>query len=321
MNPLALSAISQPLAITPNGLVEWIGKAQSVSSIDPDAADRRETDFFGNPLPRLELKGDTAIVPISGIMIHGAGRLLELFGAISHGRISDMIDQAISSGAKRIGFKVNSPGGTVRGTPEIGAKIAGLKARGIETFAFTDSLAASAAYYAIAGVNRIYATLSASVGSVGVIAEAWDVSRMLESAGIRVNTFTSGKFKDAGNPHHPMNSDQREYLQQSVDELATDFKNFVTQYRPEIHESSMQGQVYNGKKAFSLNFVDELASDLSGIIDAQGSLAQALNNPTDLKRVWDNSASLRDEFSGNFAVFEAYQRHNQRGSNRTSLHN
>ena len=80
---------------------------------------------------------------------------------------------------------IDSPGGTVAGTPELGAAVAALNGQK-PVYAFSSGLMCSAAYWIASQAEAIYATPSARVGSIGVVQTVIDNSARLHAEGIKV---------------------------------------------------------------------------------------------------------------------------------------
>ncbi len=72
-----------------------------------------------------------AVIPVSGpIGKHLSAFEMDCGGGFCLTRFNSAIDKAVASGAQAIVFDMDSPGGTVTGVAETGAKIAALKDRG-----------------------------------------------------------------------------------------------------------------------------------------------------------------------------------------------
>lgn len=274
LGPLFAELCGQPLAMRHNDLLTWAFRVQSIAQQTGviDFAATPTHDLFGNKITGLEMHGRTAVINVRGIMVKSPSRLAELFGAVGHERIADNLEEAESNGADRIVLAVNSPGGTVTGSPELAAKIKEVS-ESIPVIAYSDTQMASAAYWIAAGASEVVASPSAQVGSVGVITEVMNVQRALEAMGIDTHVFTSGSFKSVGHPARPMSEDDKSYIQERVDGMGRTFRDFVSANRPDVHPTSLQGQTYTGTLAYSLGFVDRLANSISAVVDGSSAAA------------------------------------------------
>ncbi|MCF7675090.1 MAG: S49 family peptidase, partial [Akkermansiaceae bacterium] len=115
-----------------------------------------------------------------------------LMGASGSGEISAAIREAGErDDIKAVFLDIDSPGGTVAGTPELAAAVASLNERK-PVYAFSSGLMCSAAYWIASQARAIYATPSAQVGSIGVVQAVIDDSAALASEGIKVEVFSVG---------------------------------------------------------------------------------------------------------------------------------
>ena len=242
----------------PNGLAEFGTK-------HPEAR-RPKSDFYGDPIDQMRIQNGVAIVPIKGSLVKGAGMIDKCCGATSHEDIQEDLDNIIGAGVKKAVLDIGSPGGMVMGTKEVADKVAQMTASGIRIIAYTEGLMCSAAYEIAAGASEIYATGSATVGSIGTIWEFQNVSAALEAAGIEYNIFTSGKYKGTGHPAKELTPDQKEWIQAHVDMLANEFKSHVTSHRPAVKKETMQGQIFTGNQASENGLIDATVSGLNEVL-------------------------------------------------------
>ena len=76
-------------------------------------------------------------------------------------------------------------------------------------------MAASAAYW-IASQVPLTVTPSGEVGSIGVIAEHWDESRAIDTAG-HTTVLSAGKYKTEGSPYGPLSDEALAHFQSRID--------------------------------------------------------------------------------------------------------
>ena len=241
------------------------------SAEQPEYVERRPTiDVWGDEISQMVLTDSgLAIVPVHGPLLNGATGSDKRFGFISHQDVADDLDTAVAHGAEQILLDINSPGGTVAGTPELAAKIDGL-AGAVDIFSFNRGLSASAAEYLSAGVTARFATASAVNGSIGTILQTMDVSKMLENFGVKVHTFASGKYKGMGNPYREMTDDERAFLKQWVSDLGAEFADHMKAHRPGMQAEHFQGQTFSTKEAISIGLIDAVVRSRDEVLQAIG---------------------------------------------------
>lgn len=227
---------------------------------------RPESDFFGQPIQKMEVKNSVAIIPIKGTMLKGAEPIDKMFGFISHEDIAEDLMSAAKQSPKAIVLDVNSPGGSAMGTPELASLVAST-ANSVPVFAFTTDLMASAAYYASAGATLISGSPSSIIGSIGSIATHIDLSGMLAQAGISVEQFASGKYKGMGSPLVSLTDEQRDFMQDWVDDSGNSFKDYVLENRPDVSPESLQGQWFSGSQASEIGLSDATFNSLDEFLE------------------------------------------------------
>jgi signal peptide peptidase SppA len=216
---------------------------------------------LGNPVVRdqassslLSVEDGVATVSISGPIIrkpHIFARVL--MGATDSEEIGAAIQEAsFRPDIKAVFLDIDSPGGTVAGTPELAAAVSALDKKK-PVYAFSSGLMASAAYWIASQARAIYATPSAQVGSIGVVQAVVDRSAAINAAGIKVEVFSVGKYKAMGAPGTPLTDDQRELIQSNLAEIAGEFHAAVLARGRAIPPEAMEGQTFSGRQAQRVN--------------------------------------------------------------------
>lgn len=255
-----------PWSITPEGwrAVHAIVKPH-VLGVDklaiPQSSDD-DTDFFGEPLPRMEIRPDgVCIIPVIGTLLQHASLLDKQCGACSYDDIRRDLQQAVNTpGINKIVLNINSPGGMSMGSHECAQAVENA-AELLRVEAVTDALMCSAAYELASSADRIYCTPTASVGSIGCLLPWMDQSVRYEMAGLKMELFASGPLKGAGWPGTELTTEQREHFQSTVDRFAGIFKDHVLSHRL-VDEHAMRGQSVLGVDAVECGLVDELVDDI-----------------------------------------------------------
>ncbi len=217
--------------------------------------------FRGGPLPDarpaspiLTVEDGIGTVAIEGPILRKPDMLTRvLFGATD----SEAIGAALREAAERPDIKavfldIDSPGGTVAGTPELAAAVAALNDRK-PVYAFTSGLMCSAAYWIGSQARAVYATPSAQVGSIGVMQLVVDDSAALDAKGIKVEVFAVGKYKAIGAPGTSLTDDQRALIGSNLAETAREFHAAVLARGRSIPPEAMEGQSFTGRQAQRLN--------------------------------------------------------------------
>ena len=229
--------------------------------------------------------------------------LMEIEGPIDQ---SDDIVRRIKhfrkSSSKALLLRLNSPGGAVAPSQEIYSEL--LRAREDKKIvvASMSSLAASGAYYIASAADKIVADPGTLTGSIGVIAQFPDASSLLDKVGVKFQTIKSGKFKDTGNFDRPMTPAEKDYLQETINDVFQQFVQSVLDSRRKVFQGKLaeltgirpdkvtdaqiksyilqyaDGRVLTGKRAVELGFVDQLGN-FEDAVDATAQLAGIKGEP------------------------------------------
>ena len=219
-------------------------------------------DMFFNPVvkPYVTQNG-TGVIQLQGFLAMGLTKFDKMTGASDMGDIGDDIDEMLANPAvKRIAFEIDSPGGTVVGTPELADKIASIP---LPTMSYARKLAASGAYYTGSQSDYFLASPSAIIGSIGVISVDESYEEAFEKMGIKVEIFRAGKYKAPNIAGEGYTEEMREMEQKTVEAMAEEFKQTVLRKRSYASRDDMEGQVFTGREAANKNLITGLASSFA----------------------------------------------------------
>ena len=204
--------------------------------------------------PLLTVEDGVGIVAIEGPILRKPDAFSRiLFGATDSEAIGEALREAGERPDVRAVFlDIDSPGGTVAGTPELAAAVAALN-EAKPVYAFSSGLMCSAAYWVGSQARAVYATPSARVGSIGVMQVVVDDSAALETRGLKVEVFAVGKYKSIGTPGTPLTEDQRELISSNLAETAAEFHGAVLARGRSIPAEAMEGQAFTGRQAQRFN--------------------------------------------------------------------
>lgn len=262
--PSSLDNISSKVLAGVNDPVlsdEIVEGADGASYVEAKAA------FMAQFEEQLRVDQDgTGYISIDGPMMLNPGPYERMvIGAADMGRIADLI--RVAAGEEEIEslvININSPGGTVVGTPELAGAIREFNSTGKKSVAFTNSLMASAAYWVGSQCSEVVCTESAIVGSVGVIRAHVDLTEARAQAGVKVEVFRGGDNKVAGAYSTEIDDEQRELIQQGIDEKHAEFQDVVRSTR-NIDLAMLDGRTFYGKQAAENGFADAVVSSFAGV--------------------------------------------------------
>lgn len=141
---------------------------------------------------------------------------------------------------KAILLSLNTPGGGAFESDAIyRALISYKKLYNVPIYAYADGMAASGGMYIAAAADKFYASPGAFVGSIGVIANFFNVHETLEKLGVKPAIASRGKGKAAMNPFRPWDEDDEAQINLLLNFSYDQFVDIVTQNRPQIDRNRL----------------------------------------------------------------------------------
>ena len=196
-----------------------------------------------------------ARISVSGF-IAGDQRMTDLFKRVGEARsVSGVV------------VSISSPGGSTTGSEELFRGVRQLADKK-PTVAFVDGVAASGAYITALAADRIVARETALVGSIGVLFQYPDFSKLLGVVGVAVEEVKSSPLKAEPSGFKPTSPEARAALQSVVNDTYAWFKNLVQTRRgmsdAEIAAVS-DGRIFSARQGLPLKLVDELGGEREAI--------------------------------------------------------
>lgn len=168
-----------------------------------------------------------------------------------------------SETVKGVILTIDSPGGTTAGGEAIFNEIRRL-AEEKPVVAQVGTLAASAGYMIASAADFIVARHSSIVGSIGVIVQIPNVSRLMEDIGVSVEEVKSSPLKAEPSPFNPTTEEERDMLRAMVLDSYDWFIGLVAERRPlSVAEVTglADGSVFTGSQAMERKLVDMLGGE------------------------------------------------------------
>jgi capsid assembly protease len=230
------------------------------SALTPETAEAARQNLSQSPSRQKSV----AILPIHGVLEARGSMLGGMLGMTSMERVGYAFDALVADEAVTgIVLDIASPGGMVYGTPELANKI--YSARGTKPIlAVANPMAASGAYWIGAAADRLIASPSADVGSVGVIMHRVDISGALEKEGVKETTIRSSgsPFKGEHNAANPMTDEELGNLQVRADRIYDQFTADLAKFRGVSQEHVIEhfgkGRTVDAQSAMKAGMVDRI---------------------------------------------------------------
>ncbi|GAB7495501.1 S49 family peptidase [Bilophila wadsworthia] len=210
-----------------------------------------------------ELVGGVAVIPVTGPIVREQG-----WYGVGQDAVASSLKAALADpSARAILFDITSPGGVVAGTKELADAIAEARTKK-RCAAYANGLCASAAYWLASATGTVYAPLTATVGSVGVIMSVANYSKLNEKWGVSYTYITGGKWKAVGNGDTPLTDEERQYLQERITALHQIFKADVGRHMGLTADPQLWGeaQLLLAQPARELGLVTDIVRDRDAAI-------------------------------------------------------
>jgi len=178
-----------------------------------------------------------------------------------------LLEEVGDSHATAVMLTIDSPGGTTTGSELLYEGIRRLAAKK-PVVAVVGSMAASGAYIAALGADHIVARGNSLVGSIGVLIQFPNVSKLMNTVGIEMEAVKSSPLKAAPNGMEPTSPEARQALADLVADSFDWFKGLVRERRA-MSEAELaavvDGRVYTGRQAVPLKLIDGVGGERESI--------------------------------------------------------
>ena len=170
---------------------------------------------------------------------------------------------ATSDKVKAVIIRIDSPGGTTAGSEAIYEAVRVI-ARDKPVVAVMDTVAASGGYITAIAADRIVARGNTITGSIGVIFSFPEISRLLDTLGIKMEELKSGELKAEPSPYKPVSDKVRAVSMEMVQDGYDWFTGLVALRRGldivRVRELA-DGRVYTGRQAIAVKLIDALGGE------------------------------------------------------------
>ena len=288
---IASKILSRPLMLEPGYAAVFFSAFGSRAGFDTLAHDGVEIDMkktaesyqvranrfgAGSYEPYAVMNG-VAVVSVEGSLVHKTGNLDPESGMQGYDGVRAKMEMALQDNrVNGIMLNIDSPGGEVSGAFDMADFIAAAGQKK-KVAAYAGDMMASAAYLIGSQASKVYASQTASVGSIGVLMAHTDYSKAMETDGIKVTLIHSGKNKIDGNPYQALDSKVQDKIQAELDALREKFAATAAAGRSKSKDAMMatEAAVYSAEEAVKEGLVDSVMSFDQAIADFSNSLSMS----------------------------------------------
>lgn len=260
--------LSHPMSIYPNAIEGIIGEI---------LAHRNTEAKVKMPTASIvaTAKGNVLVIPVQKFISKVD---IPQYGIIGTSTIQRLIE-GVAKDPSIIGvvLHINNPGGTVLNTTETARQIFNFSK---PIVAFVEDLAASSGFYLASACKYIFVSgPSAVLGNIGTKSSGIDYQGIFEKLGAKSwEIYSSESYnKDLGFTK-ALAGDPADYQAMILDPYSNLFMNDVRQFRPQIAEADLHGNVYLGDTAIEKGMADAIGTLDDAIMKVQELSKQTSNN-------------------------------------------
>ena len=182
-------------------------------------------------------------------------------------RLAALRDLSKNDAVQAVILRIDSPGGTIVGGETLYRAILDLAAKK-PVVAVMDGVAASAAYMTAIAADRLFAREGTLTGSVGVILQTTEITKLLDMIGVSARSFKSGSLKASPSPAERLTPEVEAATQALIDEMYGMFRDMVLDRRnmkPADEARFADGRVFTGRQALKNGLIDEIGGETEAI--------------------------------------------------------
>ena len=169
------------------------------------------------------IDGGIAIIDMIGTMVHRADSLQAMSGIIGYTTLSSRFKRAMNDmQVHAIFINGDTPGGAVSGAFDFSDLI--YSARGIKpVYTLAADCLCSAGILVGSSAEKVFATQTSQIGSIGVVMKHIDISKWNKEIGVNYTYIYAGGHKVDGNPDEPLSKEVAAVFQAEINKIDSMF--------------------------------------------------------------------------------------------------
>lgn len=227
-----------------------------------------------NPFSKSPFGDTVAVIYLQGEIAYSQSSLLGGEIVTPETVIGEIQQAEADNDVSAILLDVNSPGGSPVASEEIMTAVKNCKK---PVVVWISDVGASGAYLTASAADKIVASPTSMVGSIGVLLDVTDLSGLYQMIGVNKYAIKGGEFKDMGADYRNLTPEEQQMMQDMVDQDYDYFITLVAQNRnldKNYVRTIAEGKIYTGTQAKDIKLIDDtggkqhaldLAAELGGI--------------------------------------------------------
>lgn len=178
-----------------------------------------------------------------------------------------VVKELEKSSASAVILSIDSPGGTTTGAESLYDELRRL-AEKKPTIAVVEGMAASGAYIAALGADGIVSRGNSIVGSIGVLMQMPNASKLMDTVGVKMESIKSSPLKASPNPFEQTTPEARAATAALIADSYGWFRKLV-QDRRKLSDQEVanvaDGRIFTGRQGVDLKLVDRIGGEREAI--------------------------------------------------------
>ena len=241
-----------------------LGKKEKVNKLTLEDFNNDNHEYNRYLMQDAGVNPDTLVgkLRIEGVLVYRSGEMdAHCVELTSYEKLKNTFELQVNLGMKTCILYVDSGGGQAHSCFSTAQYVRQLATeKGVKLVTYVDGSACSAAYCWASIADEVIAHEQSSVGSIGVLIQLYNDSKMLENIGIERSFVFAGGNKIPYDKNGEFTNDFIDRLQRSVNRTYSMFVKHVSEMRNLSEESVMQtnASVFDADEALFLGLIDKI---------------------------------------------------------------
>ena len=247
----------------------------TIAETNPLHITRKEISKFEQILGYLPFGTKRRKTVIAVIRLSGAiGKSAGLKSGLNLDSLNEIIEKAFKTPKlTAVCLSINSPGGSPVQSELIAKRIRMLAdLDNIPVYSFIEDVGASGGYWLACAGDKIYASKSSIIGSIGVISSSFGFQDAIEKLGIERRIYTQGKNKSVLDPFTPTKPADVKLIKHLQKQIHDHFIDYVKTRRvgrlTQEDEILFNGEFWAGESALDFGLIDGI-NDMYSFLNEQ----------------------------------------------------
>ena len=176
---------------------------------------------------------------------------------------------SLADESDEIVLRLESPGGMVHAYGLASSQLLRIRNAGIPLTICVDKVAASGGYMMACLADRLIAAPFAIIGSIGVLVQLPNFSRVLQNYDVDYEIISAGEYKRTLTTFGEITEKGREKVKEEVETIHDVFKKWVKEYRPAVEiDKIATGETWLGSQAKDRYMVDDIRTSDEILVEA-----------------------------------------------------